>query len=191
MLRLRAVGEGVGEDGQGEDADDDGQGEGGESGAERREDAGDDDLELQDQQTEQAEGEEADKVGEEANEDEEEDDEDEEEDGGDVDSVWEEEACDEATWEILEHVLGFRHSFEQSHCPWLLYTALAPALLDGSVDARSNRNTCDDDDDGDDETEDSVRGPDEAADDSDVSEEGRQQLVPKPVVSRLRPFLAE
>jgi len=39
------------------------------------------------------------------------------------------EACDEATWAILAHLLGFAHTFEPSHCARILYASLGPALL--------------------------------------------------------------
>ena len=44
-------------------------------------------------------------------------------------------ACDEATWEVLQHLLGFQHTFQPSHCPRLLYVALAPDLLDSAAKA--------------------------------------------------------
>ena len=56
------------------------------------------------------------------------DDVDEDEDDGDDDG--DEEACDEATWEVLERLLGFHHTFEPRDCPWVLYSALTPALLE-------------------------------------------------------------
>jgi hypothetical protein len=41
-----------------------------------------------------------------------------------------EEASDDATWEVLERLLGFHHAFKPRHCPWVLYSALTPALLE-------------------------------------------------------------
>ena len=52
------------------------------------------------------------------------DDDEEDDDDGDED------ACDKTTWELLERLLGFRHTFEPTHCPWLLYSVLTPALLE-------------------------------------------------------------
>ena len=40
-------------------------------------------------------------------------------------------ACELATWEALSIMLGFRHSFDPSHCPYVLYSALTPLLWDG------------------------------------------------------------
>ena len=37
-------------------------------------------------------------------------------------------ACDEATWDVLERLLGVRHSFDPCHCSWLLYSVLTPVL---------------------------------------------------------------
>ena len=41
------------------------------------------------------------------------------------------EACDEAVWEVLQRVLGFKHTFGTKLCPWLLYAVLTPVLLGG------------------------------------------------------------
>ena len=53
------------------------------------------------------------------------------EDGGEDEAAWAAggEACDEATWAILAHLLGFAHAFEPSHCARVLYDSLSPALL--------------------------------------------------------------
>jgi hypothetical protein len=47
----------------------------------------------------------------------------------DVPKQFNDKACDEVTWAVLEHLLGFRHSFDSSQCPWVLYSALTPALV--------------------------------------------------------------
>jgi hypothetical protein len=43
------------------------------------------------------------------------------------------EACDEAAWEVLQRVLGFHHTFGPEVCPWLLYSVLTPVLLGNEV----------------------------------------------------------
>ena len=54
--------------------------------------------------------------------------------GGDDDAAAEDDdVCDEATWGVLQRLLGFRHEFHPADCAELLYTSLAPALVNPPV----------------------------------------------------------
>jgi len=44
-------------------------------------------------------------------------------------------ACDEATWDVLQQLLGFHHEFKPAHAPRILYDSLTPALRARGLDA--------------------------------------------------------
>ena len=113
----------------------------------------------------------------------------------------EDELVDELTWDILEQLLGFRHTFHRSHCPWLLYDTFKQDLLtehgnksndEGNVNDAGDDNA---DYDGD-EFFDADNDDDHDDDDDDGKEDGEgaraallRRFVPSHVALRVKPLI--